>query len=261
MLLTSPEKIDADTIENIVVGVAMDVGRHDSGMHSHNKGQLLYAPKGCITFSLQDSICILPPTKAVWIPPNTPHSAHMINVVSYRSLYFDVSRFNCPEQLTMIEINEVLRALINKMALWPWDITEDEIANTNNLFWEEFSAAKRYSFTLPLPTNKRLLPFANQVEKPEFIAPTITTLANQIGASNKTVTRLFKKETGMSYQEWKQQWRLFKSVELLSKGQQVADVAYQLAFSSDSAFIAFFKKQTGQTPLAFMKSKSLAFDV
>ncbi len=59
----------------------------------------------------------------------------------------------------------------------------------------------------------------------------------------------------MNYQDWRQQWRLLKAVELLSTGMQVSAVADWLAFSSDSAFIAFFKKQTGQTPLMFMKTR------
>ncbi len=59
----------------------------------------------------------------------------------------------------------------------------------------------------------------------------------------------------MNYQDWRQQWRLLKAVELLSTGMPVSAVADWLEFSSDSAFIAFFKKQTGQTPLTFMKTK------
>ncbi|MCG6289669.1 helix-turn-helix domain-containing protein, partial [Vibrio vulnificus] len=80
----------------------------------------------------------------------------------------------------------------------------------------------------------------------------------QVGASSKTITRLFKQDTGMSYQEWRQQWRVLKAIELLSTPLPVSEVAHQLAFSSDSAFIAFFKKQTGQTPLAFVMQKSHA---
>jgi AraC-like DNA-binding protein len=56
----------------------------------------------------------------------------------------------------------------------------------------------------------------------------------------------------MTYQQWRQQWRLLKAIELLSGARSVSEVAHNLAFSSDSAFIAFFKKQTGQTPLSFI---------
>lgn len=250
-------RFDADAIAASVVGIAADVGQHDSGMHEHKKGQLLYAPQGCMTFALDNSICILPPTKAVWIPPHTSHRAVMTNVVAYRSLYFDCSKYSCPDEIVMIEVNDLLKALIDKMALWEWEIEETKTQATSNLFWEEFYQAKQFEFSLPLPSDRRLTGFRKAMTKGDFIAPELNQLSQTVGASSKTITRLFKAETGMSYQDWRQQWRLLKAIELLCEERQVSDVAHCLEFSSDSAFIAFFKKQTGQTPLSFMKHRSL----
>ncbi|ELE7131083.1 AraC family transcriptional regulator [Vibrio harveyi] len=250
-------RFDADAIAASVVGIAADVGKHDSGMHEHKKGQLLYAPQGCMTFALNNSICTLPPTKAVWIPPHTSHRAVMTNVVAYRSLYFDCSKHSCPDEIVMIEVNDLLKALIDKMALWEWDIEETKTQATSALFWEEFYQAKQFEFSLPLPSDRRLTGFREAMTKCDFIAPELNQLSQTVGASSKTITRLFKAETGMSYQDWRQQWRLLKAIELLCEERQVSDVAHCLEFSSDSAFIAFFKKQTGQTPLSFMKHRSL----
>ncbi|WP_240457210.1 AraC family transcriptional regulator [Vibrio neptunius] len=244
---------DPDKIDSKVVGIAADLGRHDSGMHKHQKGQLLYAPRGCMNFALSNSVCILPPTKAVWIPPDTVHRAFMTNVVAYRSLYFDCNAFHCPDSITIIEVSELLKALINKMAFWPVDKPEIEMNNCTALFWEEFDHSKTYSYELPLPTDRRLNSFRLRVSDEAFLAPDLVTLADSAGASTKTITRIFKAETGMSYQEWRQQWRTLKAIELLCCERQVSDVAHLLEFSSDSAFIAFFKKQMGQTPLNFMK--------
>lgn len=252
-------QFDPDHLPASVVGIAADVGNHDSGLHQHQKGQLLFAPQGCMSFALDNSICILPPTKAVWIPSHTSHRAKMTNVVAYRSLYFDCTAFQCPDEITMVEVNALLKALIDKMALWEWDKPEDEMKNTTALFWEEFYAAKRHTFQLPLPSNRRFKKFRERVMQESFLVPDLTSLAGSVGASTKTVTRLFKTETGMSYQDWRQQWRLLKAIELLSRGMPVNDVSCWLGFSSDSAFIAFFKKQTGQTPLSFMKSKTTSF--
>ncbi|MCW8347217.1 helix-turn-helix transcriptional regulator [Vibrio sp. ZSDZ65] len=248
---------DADSIRVPIVGIAADVGQHDSGLHQHNKGQLLYAPQGCMSFELEGSLCILPPTKAVWIPPYTRHRAFMTNVVAYRSVYFEPSEFTLPKTITTIEVNEVMKALINKMALWPWDLPAVKMNATATLFWEEFHQAKRHAFYLPLPKHKRLQGFNQQLSSGAYLAPSLTTLATQVGASTKTVTRIFKQETGMPYQDWRQQWRLLKAIEWLCEGGQVGDVAHRLAFSSDSAFIAFFKQHTGETPLSFTKQREL----
>ncbi|WP_110750829.1 helix-turn-helix domain-containing protein [Phyllobacterium leguminum] len=63
-----------------------------------------------------------------------------------------------------------------------------------------------------------------------------------------------RRETGMSYQQWRQQWRLLKAVELLAGHRSITSIAFDLGFASDSAFIAFFKGMTGHTPRAFMGS-------
>ncbi|MBA5761374.1 helix-turn-helix transcriptional regulator [Vibrio sp. 404] len=86
----------------------------------------------------------------------------------------------------------------------------------------------------------------------DAIAPPLNQLSEQVAASSKTISRIFNRETGMPYQAWRQQWRLLKSIEKLSLRLSVADVAHLLEFSSDSAFIAFFKQQTGQTPYQYI---------
>lgn len=244
---------NVDELKNSVIGIATRVGNHDSGMHQHQKGQLLYAPKGCMSISLNGIRCVLPPTRAAWIPANTPHYARMTNVIEYRSLYFDQSlNASLPSELIIIEVNPLLKALVERMAFWPWDKPQNEQTNTTALFLEELHAAKEELLQLPLPTDRRLQHWLIQLNAPDYIAPPLNQLSLSIGASSKTISRIFNKETGMTYQAWRQQWRLLKSIELLSEGLQVNDVAYRLAFSSDSAFISFFKQQTGTTPLQYL---------
>jgi len=45
------------------------------------------------------------------------------------------------------------------------------------------------------------------------------------------------------------------AIELLSKHLRVTDIAYRLGFSSDSAFISFFRQKTGFTPLHFIENQ------
>lgn len=207
-----------------------------------------------MTFALEDSICILPPTKAVWIPPKTPHQARMTNVVEYRSIYFDTVDIPTPIEIQTIDVVPLLAALIDRMAFWEWDKPESEMTKTTELFWEEFDSAKRQSFKLPLPTDRRFGHFRGKLLQEDFVVPTLSITANWIGASPKTVTRVFHAQTGMSFQEWRQQWRLLKSISLLAKGLSVGDTGDFLEFSSDSAFVAFFKKQTGQSPRSYMSN-------
>lgn len=242
-----------DELPNPIIGIAATVTQHDSGIHQHQKNQLLYAPRGCMRISLNNQVCILPPSRAAWIPANVLHRATMTNIVDYRSVYFyNTEEYQLPGGVKIIEVTDLLKALIERMALWPWDKKEEEQTNTAALFFEELRAAKEETLQLRFPTDKRVNAFLHQLSSPGALAPPLNQLQKQIGASSKTISRIFSKETGMSYQHWRQQWRLLKAIELLSTGLQVNDVAYQLDFSSDSAFIHFFRQQTGKSPMQYL---------
>lgn len=83
--------------------------------------------------------------------------------------------------------------------------------------------------------------------------PGLAALAQRLNLHAKTLTRLFVRETGLSYQQWCQQWRLMRAIELLATLPSVSAVAQRLGFSSDSAFIAFFRQFTGTTPRRYMQ--------
>lgn len=252
-LINQQQSFNPDLIVGNVVGIAAEVGRHDSGMHSHAKGQLLYAPRGCMRIVLDGQRCVLPPTRAAWIPAGVQHQAMMTNVVSYRSVYFSIEVSQLlGQEVKVVVVNELLRALIERMAWWPWDITDVNTHNTLALFIEEMQQAERESLQLTLPLHSRLKALVERWSPEGELPPALIPLAGQFGASAKTVSRIFCRETGMSYQAWRQQWRLLAAIELLSMQRQVNDVAYLLGFSSDSAFIHFFRQHTGMTPLKYM---------
>ncbi|MDE1264438.1 AraC family transcriptional regulator [Vibrio aestuarianus] len=256
-LINESTHFDADALATDVVGIAARIGKHDSGMHKHQKAQLLYAPQGCMNITLDGQRCVLPPTRAAWIPSGVMHCAEMNNVVEYRSLYFDELKTPRPnDRVKIIAVTPLLQALIERMSMWPWDKPSDEMKNTCALFFEELAAAQEEHLSLPMPIDSRLSRWFSIFAKGVNVAPSLNELSQHIGASSKTITRIFLKDTGMPYQDWRQQWRLLKAIELLSQGLQVNDVAYQLEFSSDSAFIAFFKKQTGCTPLKYLTANT-----
>ena len=76
--------------------------------------------------------------------------------------------------------------------------------------------------------------------------------SKMVGASERTLARLFVKETGMGFREWRQQLRLLKAIERLAGGEDVTSVALDLGYRSPSAFIAMFKRVLGETPGRYM---------
>lgn len=58
----------------------------------------------------------------------------------------------------------------------------------------------------------------------------------------------------MNYQNLRQQWRLLRAMEMLAKGRQISEVAQQLEFVSESAFIVSFRQHTGTTTVRYLRN-------
>ncbi|MNH36152.1 Regulatory protein SoxS [compost metagenome] len=69
----------------------------------------------------------------------------------------------------------------------------------------------------------------------------------------KTIQRLFRKETGMTFGQWRQQARLMQALERIALGERIIDVAGALGYDSPSAFASMFKRQFGTTPSQFFR--------
>ncbi|MEC5320293.1 helix-turn-helix transcriptional regulator [Brenneria populi subsp. brevivirga] len=245
---------DADSFDTPVIGIAADMGAHDSGRHSHQRHQLLFSAAGCITIELEQTLCLLPPRRAAWIPAGTVHRAIMRGVMAYRSLYFSTRLPFPAPPLQVIEVNPLFFAVIERMAGWPWEMPAEEQASLLRVFGEELQAARSENWRLPFPEDTRLARWLDEVRNGE-LPPRLSRLAQRVAACERTIGRIFTRETGMSYQRWRQQWRLLKAMEMLADGANINQTAQRLEFISDSAFIAFFRRHTGVTPAHYSRNR------
>lgn len=248
--ITPETDFNPDRMNLPVIGIAAELAAHDSGMHQHKMGQLLFAESGCVRITFAQRLCMLPPTRIAWIPPNIPHRAEMKEVVGYRSVYLDSSHaHSLPGEVAVLDTNPLLSAVLERIAMADFDRCwlPGTGANLLAVCLDELRAASSEPMFLRLPTDRRLKHFTG-----DRLPPLLSELATTIGASEKTVSRIFISQTGMNYQQWRQQWRFLKGVELLATGSSLSFTAHELGFSSDSAFIAFFKKLAGMTPRAYI---------
>jgi len=242
---------DPDAMQRSAIGIASTLGNHDSGAHRHRMGQWLFTQHGCVRITLAHQLCLLPPTRAAWIPAGVSHRAVTGTPVEYRSIFLGEPWIDTlPAQIEVIEVGSLLREVFERIAFAAWD-TDWSTGTASHLLalcLAETATAERQPLLLPLPTDRRLAPL---FVHPEQLPPALADLERTVGASVRTIGRIFQRETGMSYQQWRQQWRLIRAVEGLSSGKTLAWVAHSLGFAGESAFIAFFKGMTGKTPGQF----------
>ncbi|HEY4093171.1 MAG TPA: helix-turn-helix transcriptional regulator [Luteibacter sp.] len=246
---------DPLAVGTTVVGIQAALARHDSGAHTHRMGQLLFALQGCMRISVRSPphLSMLPPTHAAWIPAGVVHRVQLRDVVEYRSVYFDASTHSIlPQDCRVIRINPMMRELLERITLLPFDTHWENtpFSALVEVAVHELLQSPQEPLTLPLPRDRRLAKALSGTALP----PSLFELARHAGASERTLTRRVKAETGMGYQQWRQQWRILRAIELLSMDRPLAVIAQQLGFGSESAFIAFFRHQMGSSPAAWRRT-------
>jgi AraC-like DNA-binding protein len=116
------------------------------------------------------------------------------------------------------------------------------------------------SATLPirvaLPTDKRLKTLCETLIADPASPLTLEDWAQRVGASGRTLARLFERDLGMSFSQWRQQVRLAHAAPLITRGLPMSAVAAELGYASQSAFSAMFKKTFGKSPSAFFAHKT-----
>ncbi|MET4682677.1 AraC family transcriptional regulator [Brevundimonas faecalis] len=248
--LRPTDPFDVDQLAHPVAGIASRLVQHDSGWHAHGRGQLLFAFSGSIRIMLPGMISMLPPIRVAWIPSGVPHRIRIRSEVDYRSIYLDQNHIPAPFAApAIVTMTPLLREVFERISFQSLDTDWSKGAARNLLAvcMDELAAARHEPMLLPVPSDPRLAGLNLEALPPELEA-----LSEEIGASTRTISRIFRRETRMGYQSWRQSWRLLRAVDLLASGLSVTPIASELGFASDSAFIVFFRQMTGETPKRYL---------
>jgi AraC-like DNA-binding protein len=249
MQRTSPDRAKA-----AIVGLSE---RYDVGTvpaHKHKRAQLMFAISGSLTVETEAGIWVLPTHRALWLPGGCRHTTVMRKPTELRTLYFDekVSWVLKRKSLGVIEVSDLLRHLILEAVRQPW--TYDMQSATGRLFrvlCDQLAEVQQAPAHLPEPTSVVAKKFARVYrDTPDERRP-LAVIAKQVGASLRSMERLFKTETGLSLGAWVQQFRLITALQYLADDMPVGDAAYAVGFQNPSSFIALFKSQFGTTPKTY----------
>ncbi|BEG75849.1 helix-turn-helix transcriptional regulator [Achromobacter xylosoxidans] len=249
-IYTLPAVEDPDLVACPIVGMAIDTREHASDWHAHQRTQLLYQAEGGVTLYLADRVGQLAPLQAAWLPAGCVHRTAMQGTFAYRSLYFDVRAYpDLPREPAILDVNPLLRELIVRVTQWPSDAALD--APRQRLvgaLLDELAAAPTAPLHLPMPRDRRLAPIARELLENPACPLSIDEWGRRVGASGRTLARVFLAETGLSFTRWRAQCRLLMARARLAEGASVTEVAHAVGYASDSAFIAMYRRAYGEPP-------------
>jgi AraC-like DNA-binding protein/quercetin dioxygenase-like cupin family protein len=223
---------------------------HRIPRHRHAVAQLIHAVAGVMTVTTRDGSWVVPPLRAVYVPPGVEHAIRMTGDVAMRTVYVARPLADAlPRACCVVHVSPLLRELILRAVAFPPRWADDGVeARIAALIVDEIRGARVAPLHLPRPADPRALRVARALEADPGDARPLAQWAKSAGASGRTLARLFERETGLSFGAWRQQLRLLRALERLAAGDAVTAVALDLGYESPSAFIAMFRKALGVSP-------------
>lgn len=218
--------------------------------HRHRRGQLLYASAGTVAVTTPDGAWLAPSERAVWIPATTPHSVRMIGTVSTRSVYIEHDAASpLGDVCRVLAVSPLLRALLVAAVEVPreYDLVGRD-GMLMSLLVAEVGRARTIPLALPLPTDMRLAERCARFLEHPRMTEGIDDWADELGTHRRSFTRLFRRETGMSFAQWRQQACLLAALPRLGAGATVTTVALDLGYESPASFSTMFRRALGKPP-------------
>ncbi|MCO4758504.1 MAG: helix-turn-helix transcriptional regulator [Oceanospirillaceae bacterium] len=228
--------------------------------HTHPRAQLVYASVGAIRVNTPDGTWVIPQTQAVWVPGGLEHQVCAVSPAEVRHLYIDQRQFQAlPTQCSVLEVSPFLRELIIRAVSHGREYLPDSpAAHLMAVIGDELQALEPSPLYLPSANDRRVIRVMEKLRDDPADNRGQEDWAADVGASGRTLGRLFLRETGMSFGQWRQQLRLQEAVKLLAEGKGVTEVALILGYRSPSAFVAMFRKALGKPPKQYCMDPVLA---
>lgn len=239
------------------------LGEKSIPMHKHNKGQFVYVEgRGMYVYTDEKSY-FLPSRHFMWIPAGTVHSLHVYNSnVVARNLYIPQDeQDDCFfKKCGIYPASDLLLLMIKYTSNWLGHITQDNLPAYHFVMGLKHVLAERegmaLELALPTATDERLKKILLFMEENVHSHDNFVDIASQFNFSERTLSRLFNKDLGISFGQYNTILKMIKAIQLLLDGSyQVNEVAELVGYSSVPTFSNSFMKMTGMRPTDFTKLK------
>ncbi|WP_329121562.1 AraC family transcriptional regulator [Streptomyces sp. NBC_01465] len=216
--------------------------------HDHDDHQLISPGSGVLHVSTAHGSWVVPPHRAVWLPARVRHAHQAYGPTELRALTFprsaDPLRLDRP---TVLAVGPLLREVIAALT-HEGELPAGPRRNLERVALDQLRQVEALQVHLPALADPRLRDVAQLLADDPGDGRTLAGLGAAVGASERTLSRLFRAETGMSFPQWRTQFRLHHALTLLAAGTPVTGTAAACGYSGPSAFIQAFRSAFGTTP-------------
>ena len=174
--------------------------------HFHDQDQLLYGICGAMAVTTNDGMWVVPPNRAVWIPAKIDHSIVMWGAVTMKTLYLRpgmVTQFG--RQCRVLNISSLMKELLLEACrIGSLYRRKPAQARLIGIILDQLEEAPSVPLRVPMPFDTRALKTAAILRNNPADRRPLSALCRTCGASKRTIERLFREETGITFGRWRQ---------------------------------------------------------
>jgi AraC-like DNA-binding protein/quercetin dioxygenase-like cupin family protein len=227
--------------------------------HDHAGQQLVYARAGVLVASTDSGTWLLPPQRALWLPAEVPHAHQAHGATDMRTVSFARSEAGPAHgRAAVLAVSPLAREAIIALTENEGELTEREQRNIRRVILDQLRPLPDGPFYLPEPGDDRLLAINAMLHEDPADGRTLRQFGLVVGAAERTLSRLFRDQTGMTFPQYRAQVRLHHGLRRLASGMPVTAVAHECGYANASAFVEAFRLATGTTPGAYQRSIATA---
>lgn len=250
----SPPAVDPDAVGRFVFVLSERLEGGPGDWHSHRRAQLIHPGDGVITVNTAEGLWVVPPARAVWVLPGIRHQISSRRACTITTLHLDPGTTALPASCCVVAIDALVAELLTASSRN--DASGASTDADDRLIRVILDRLPRLPFAplhLANPADHRLLCITAVLSADPADGRTLDDLAALAGLTARTAARLFLKETGLTFGEWRQQLRLLAALEMLGAGASVTTVALDVGYHDVSSFIHVFKAAFGTTPARYFQ--------
>jgi AraC-like DNA-binding protein/quercetin dioxygenase-like cupin family protein len=226
--------------------------------HVHEDHQLAWAASGVLTVLTADATWVLPPTRALWIPAGLPHETASATRATMRTLYIRPGLFPVSWTETGGPTPVAASPLIAELIgyLGGSDLDQAQRAHAESLLADLLTPVPVTTIEVRLPSGQPARQVAEELRANPADQRTLREWGRHVGASERTLARAFAAGAGVPFGRWRALLRLQAALPMLAAGEPVSRVAGRVGYDTPSAFVAAFRRETGQTPAAYFRARA-----
>lgn len=232
--------------------------RHYFAEHAHEWHQVVYAISGVLTIVADGRSFVISPDQAAWLSTGCVHRVGSFLGAEFRSLWVarDPGGQLSACKATVFDVSPLLKALIVEAVAIGGKTDGDGYRDrVYQLILDQLHRAHAVTTALPWPTSPVLAELCEALYADPANARGPEEWGALLGMSGRTLARKFFAETGMTLRSWRRRLRLFRAIELLANGMDVTGTAFELGYSSTSAFVYAFRSEMKCSPLAYTRNR------